>query len=40
MNAAGKIIKIKQLSRKKVVEYFANLEACTVVMEGCGSTHY
>jgi len=40
MNAAGKVLKRKQLSRKKVAEYFANLEACTVVMEACGSTHY
>lgn len=40
MNAAGKVLKRKQLSRKKVAEYFANIEACTVVMEACGSTHY
>ncbi len=40
MSATGKVLKRKRLSRKKVAEYFANLEACTVVMEACGSTHY
>jgi len=40
MSATGKVLKRKMLSRKKVAEYFANLEACTVVMEACGSTHY
>lgn len=40
MSTTGKVLKRKMLSRKKVAEYFANLEACTVVMEACGSTHY
>lgn len=40
MNSTGKVLKRKQLSRKKMAEYFANLEACIVVMEACGSTHY
>ncbi|MFT5756269.1 MAG: transposase [Alteromonadaceae bacterium] len=40
MNATGKVLKRKQLSRKQVAEYFANIEASTVVMEACGSTHY
>jgi hypothetical protein len=40
MNAVGKVIKRKQLSRKKVAEYFSNLEACTMVIVACGSTHY
>jgi len=40
MNNAGKVLKRKQLSRKKVAEYFVNLPAAIVVMEACGSTHY
>lgn len=40
MNTTGKVLKRKMLPRKKVAEYFANLEACIVVMEACGSTHY
>lgn len=40
MNRTGKVLKRKQLSRKQVAEYFANLEISTVVMEACGSTHY
>ena len=40
MSSTGKVLKRKQLSRQKVADYFANLEACTVVMETCGSTHY
>ena len=40
MNTTGKVLKRKQLSRKKAAEYFANVEACTVVREACGSTHY
>jgi len=40
MSATGKVLKRKMLPRKKVAEYFANIEASTVVMEACGSTHY
>lgn len=40
MSTTGKVLKRKMLSRKQVAEYFSNLEACTVVMEACGSTHY
>jgi len=40
MSSTGRVLKRKQLSRKKVAEYFANIEASIVVMEACGSTHY
>ena len=40
MSATGKVLKRKMLPRKKVAEYFANIETSTVVMEACGSTHY
>ena len=30
----------KQLKRKDVVVYFANLEPCLIGMEACGSAHY
>ena len=30
----------QKLSRERVLEYFANLKPCTVVMESCGGSHY
>src|SRR3970282_2027047 len=30
----------KQLKRKEVVSFFANLEPCLIGMEACGSAHY
>jgi transposase len=30
----------KQLKRKEVMSYFANLERCRIGMEACGSAHY
>ena len=40
MDESGKVLKKKQLTRKKMFEYFSNLSHCIVVMEACGSTHY
>lgn len=36
----GKVVVRKQLKRKDVAKYFANLEACLIGMEACGSAHH
>jgi transposase len=36
----GKAVLRKQLKRKDVVTFFANLEPCLIGMEACGSAHY
>lgn len=36
----GKVGLRKQLKRKDVVNFFANLEPCLIGMEACGSAHY
>ena len=36
----GKVGLRKQLKRKNVVSFFANLEPCLIGMEACGSAHY
>ena len=36
----GKVVLRKQLKRKDVVSFFANLEPCLIGMEACGSAHY
>jgi transposase len=36
----GKAVLRKQLKRKDVVKFFANLECCLIGMEACGSAHY
>jgi transposase len=36
----GNVVIQKQLSRSKVLTYFAQLPACRVGMEACGSAHY
>jgi transposase len=36
----GKVVLRKQLKRKDVLSFFANLEPCLVGMEACGSAHY
>jgi transposase len=36
----GKVVVRKQLSRSKVLAYFAQLPACQIGMEACGSAHY
>jgi transposase len=40
VNEAGKIVKKKQLKRKQVLRYFANLEPCIIAMEACGGANY
>jgi transposase len=36
----GKAVLRKQLKRKDVLSFFANLESCLIGMEACGSAHY
>ncbi len=36
----GKVLLRKQLKRKDVAVFFANLEPCLIGMEACGSAHY
>ena len=36
----GKVVIRKQLSRSKVLAYFAQLPACRIGIEACGSAHY
>lgn len=36
----GKAVLRKQLKRKDVAKFFANLEPCLIGMEACGSAHY
>ena len=36
----GKAVLRKQLKRKDVMKFFANLEPCLIGMEACGSAHY
>jgi len=38
--AHGKVVVRKQLSRGKVLPYFAQLPACRIGLEACGSAHY
>ena len=40
VDARGKVVLRKQLKRKDVVNFFANLEPCLIGMEACGSSHY
>ena len=40
VNEQGKVMVQKQLSRRKVLAYFAQLPACRIGMEACGSAHY
>jgi len=40
VNAHGKKLVSKALTRKQVLPYFANLPRCLVGMEACGGSHY
>ena len=40
VNRVGKLIKKKQLRRKELLAYIAQLESCCIVMEACGGAHY
>jgi transposase len=36
----GKTVLRKQLKRKDMLSFFANLQVCLIGMEACGSAHY
>ena len=40
VDGRGKAVLRKQLKRKDVLSFFANLEPCLIGMEACGSAHY
>ena len=40
VDGRGKVLVRKQLKRKDVVGFFANLEPCLIGMEACGSAHH
>ena len=40
VDEGGKVVLRKQLKRKDVLSFFANLEPCLIGMEACGSAHY
>ncbi len=40
VDEGGKVVVRKQLKRKDVTKYFANLEPCLIGMEACGSAHH
>lgn len=40
VNEHGKAVLKKQLKRAQVAEFFANMPACLIGMEACGSAHY
>ena len=40
VNAVGRFIQKKQLKRKQVLAYMANIEPCLIAMEACGGANY
>ena len=40
VNAHGKVVLRKQLRRDQMAVFFANLPACLIGMEACGSAHH
>jgi len=38
--AAGRAVLRRQLKRREVLAFFAELSPCTVAMEACGTAHY
>lgn len=40
VDAPGKVVVRKQLSRSQVLAYFARLPGCQIGIEACGSAHY
>lgn len=40
VDAKGKAVMSKRLSRKRLVPFFADLPPCLIGMEACGSSHY
>lgn len=40
VDQTGRLVKKKQLKRKQVLPYMANLEPCLIAMEACGGANY
>ena len=40
VNQMGRFVKKKQLKRRQMLAYFANLEPCLIAMEACGGANY
>ena len=40
VDAAGKVVLRKRLTRRKLAEFVVNLPPCIIGMEACGSAHY
>ena len=40
VDGRGKVAVRKQVKRKDMARFFANLEPCLIGMEACGSAHY
>ena len=40
MNAHGKVVLRKTLSRKKLLAFIAQLNPCFIAMEACSGAHY
>ena len=40
IDAQGKVVVARKLSRKQFLAFFEKLEPCLVGMEACGSAHY
>ena len=40
VDETGRVVTRRQLRRRQVLTYFANLEPCLVGMEACAGMHY
>lgn len=40
VNALGKVVLRKRITRTKLMEFMINLPPCLIGMESCGSAHY
>jgi transposase len=39
-DAEGKVVVVRRLGRKRMIEFFSNLPPCVVALEACGTSHY
>ena len=39
-DAEGKVVVVRRLGRKRVIEFFSTLPPCVVALEACGTSHY
>src|SRR2546429_4926651 len=40
VDSAGKVVIIRQLRRKQVIDFFSKIPPCLVGMEACGTSHH